>query len=179
MARVLIENCAGATHAQLVIDEFDSAERFPTPEALRAACLRLAEVCECGKAKWQHRDGGACRRFSGNPVEDDGLTKTAAGYAKFKESVPTIPGVPWEVALQVQSLKIGIRPASKDRARGDEECFLEACAAIRAGRQPDYKLLEARMRALFPWMWKGGSGSLVRAGASDRLKQLDGFARTE
>lgn len=179
LAAVLAKHCAGVTHARLVIEEFDEAERCPTVEALRAAARRLAEVCECGKAKWAHREGSACKRFSGNPVDDDGLTKTPTGYAKFRESVPVIPGVPWEVCLQVQSLKIGIRPASKERARGDEECFPEACAAIRAGREPDYKLLEAQMRALFPWMWKGGSGSLVRAGASDRLKQLDYFASTK
>ena len=175
LAGVLVDSCAGVTHAKFVIAEFDEAERCPTVESLRTAARRLAEVCECGKAKWQHRDGTACRMFQ--EADNDGFTKTATGYAKFRESVPMIPGVPWEVALQVQSLKIGIRPRSKENPLSDDEKFPEACAAIRAGREPDYKVLEDRMRELFPWMWRGGVVRGFNPGTTDRLKQLDYFAQ--
>lgn len=175
LARVLVEHTAGVIHARLVIEEFDEAETCPTPAALRAAADRLAEVCECGKAKWQHREGSACGRFAGKP-EDDGWTKTAAGYAKFRESVPLIDGVPWEVCLQVQSLKIGFLP-------GDTEKYPEACAAIRAGREPDYQLLQEQMNKLFPWLRIGAAGAKharMSAGTGDRLKQVaTGFARVE
>jgi hypothetical protein len=145
-AGVLIEFCESVTHARQVIEEFDSAEDCPTVEAIRSAAKRLAEVCECGKAKWAHREGGACRRFAAAPGEDDDQwQKSPEGYSKFRQSVPMIPGVPWEVALQVQSLKIGIRP-------GDGDKFPEAVAAIYAGRPIDYKILESQMRALFPNM---------------------------
>jgi hypothetical protein len=96
LARVLVESCGGPTHAQLVIDEFDEAEKCPTPDSLRATARRLGEICECGKAKGAHRAGDGCRRFSGAPADDDKWTKTAGGFAKFRQSVPRVPGVPWE-----------------------------------------------------------------------------------
>ncbi len=164
-AAVLVENCASVAHARAVISEFDEAPDCPTVEALRAAAKRLAEVCRCGKAKWAHREPGACRAFSGAPSEDEGWTKTAAGYTKFRQTVPPIPGVAWEVALQVQSLKISIRP-------GDDEKYPEACASVRAGRDPDYRLLESQMRALYPHMWKGSKG-LNTSSAKNVVASID------
>lgn len=169
-AAVLMD-CEGVSHARQTIAEFDAAEDCPTVEAIRSAAKRLAEVCECGKAKWQHRDGVACQRFNGKTGSEE-WTKTAGGYTKFRESIPMVEGVPWEVCLQAQSLKIGILPRSKERPRGDEEMFPEACAAIRAGREPDYKLLESQMRALFPRMWRSG-GRLASATVADRIADTD------
>jgi hypothetical protein len=198
LAEVLQKHCDGPTHARYVIDEFDEVTTCPSVAMLRDAANRLGEVCQCGKKKWQHRDKGACARFAGQPAEDDGLMKTATGYAKFRESVPVVSGVPWEVCLQAETtcINLGLRGSvggrkvehgrvidfeaeRQMRLQQDEQRFPELVRDLRAGQEPDYKLLESQMRALFPHMWKGGSGSLVRAGASDRLKQLDYFASTK
>lgn len=177
LAEVLLKNCAGVSHARLVIEEFDEAERCPTVEALRAAARRLAEVCECGKAKWQHREGGACRRFSANPLpEDDELTKTPTGYTKFRQSVPLVSGVPWEVCLQVESMRIDMgtkgSPPDNERLIRDYEHYPEAMESLRLGQEPDYKLLEAQMRARHPHMWKG-SRKLAEVLTADRLASID------
>lgn len=176
LAEVLQNHCDGATHARYVIDEFDEVTTCPSVAMLRDAANRLGEVCECGKAKWQHRDRGACARFAGRSEDDDGLTKTPTGYANFRESVPMIPGVPWEVCLQVASIRIGPR-------EHELEIYPEACAAIRAGREPDYKLLEEQMNKRFPWMRIGSAGAKharVSAGTGDRLKQVTtGYASTK
>lgn len=177
LARVLIETTDGPTHAQLVVDEFDEAEKCPTVEALRSAARRLAEICECGKPKWAHREPGACKRFTA-AQEGEGLTKTAGGYAKFRQSVPMIPGVPWEVALQVETIRInlGMRgsPPSQDAAI-DYKRYPEAVDAIRAGREPDYKLLESQMHALFPRVYRRSRESrrdFVTL-TSERLRDMD------
>jgi len=171
-AVVLIENCAGVSHARQTIAEFDDAEDCPTREAIRSAAKRLAEVCECGKAKWQHRDGVACKMFNTRTGSDEWIKGGDGGFSKFRDSIPMVEGVPWEVCLQAQSLKISIRPKSQTKAYDDEEAFPEACAAIRAGREPDYKLLEAQMRRLFPRMWRG-SRSVGAGTVADRIADVD------
>lgn len=176
LARVLIENCAGVTHAQQVIDEFDEAEKCPTVEALRAAARRLAEVCECGKAKWQHREGVACKRF--NSAAPDEWKKTEGGYSKFRQSVPLVPGVPWEVCLQVETIRIHLgkrgTPQSSSIAT-DYERFPQAVEALGSDRDPDYVLLESQMKALFPKVYRRSKESRrdFATLATDRLKDLE------
>lgn len=177
-AAVLVECCDGVAHARQVIEDFDSAEDCPTVDALRGAARRLGEICACGKPKWAHRDGGGCRMFNQAPAEDEGWTKTAGGFAKFRQSVPMIAGVPLEVALQVETIRIhmgkrGTPPNIQDW-RVCQERFPEAVAAIERGVEPDYKLVEAQMRALFPKVFKRSKSEQGQLRTvSDRIADMD------
>ena len=179
-AKILQDLCDGPTHAKLVIAEFDDAEDCPTPEALRCAALRLAEMCVCGKPKWQHREGtAACSGFS-TPTGAEKWEKTAEGYSMVRQSVPMIPGVTWVVALQVETIRIDLGhrslPADHARLQLDMKRFPEATTALYEKREPDYALLESQMRKLFPWMWKratGSSSSEELRTVSDRLRDID------
>lgn len=165
-ADVLMECCESVSHARLVIEEFDAAEDFHavTGDSIRSAAKRLAEVCQCGKAKWAHREGGACKRFGAAPAEDEEWTKTPTGYTQFRQSVPMVPGVRWEVCLQVEAMRIAMglkgTPPDDKRLILDYERFPDAMESLRLGQEPDYKLLESQMRVAFPLMWKGAKHRL-------------------
>lgn len=179
-AAVLIECCESVGHARQVIEEFDAAEDFNcvTGDALRSAAKRLAEVCECGKAKWAHREGDACRRFAGAETEEEKLVKAPTGYSQFKDSIEMIPGVPWGVALQVEAIRIHLGhrsiPRDEPKLSIDTQRYPEATQALYERREPDYKVLEAQMRALNPHMWKGSKrlGGEVRT-VTERIAQIE------
>lgn len=180
MAEVLMQFTAGVTHAQAAVDEYDG-ETCPTVEALRATCKRLAEPCRnCHTPMWAHGFRG-CKRYlspeSAPLVDDRGIMDAAEKIAREKLMVPMIPGVRWEICLQIQCLRIAVEEAYKDQEYYLKACreYPEAMADIRAKRDPDPKIVEKRYRELHPnvFMPAAGMGALSALDAMAKQANRD------
>lgn len=154
MAAILAASVANGKHAHAVIEEFDNG--FPTAEQVKAAARRMGEKCQCGFSRYEHAENG-CKSFVAVD-QDDFFTNTKRDTSKewrqFKNSVPLVDGVRWEVCLQVETIRIdlGMRgtPPDPQRIAADERDFPEAVAAIRAGREPNYKQIDSILAARIP-----------------------------
>ncbi|HKF26296.1 MAG TPA: hypothetical protein VKB24_09975 [Candidatus Acidoferrum sp.] len=145
MAEILAEAVESEAHAKSVIDAFDT--NFPTAAQLKRVARDLGEKCRCGVAKWQHGEKGCGSWYStaDKPYVAD-AAEDKRTWKQIRDIVPMIPGQRWEVCLAVENIKVdlGLRALPPDPARiaVDEKLHPEAVAAIRAGRAPDYKLIE-------------------------------------
>lgn len=157
MAEVLSHEAESEAHAEAIIAEFDNG--FPTAAQIKAAAKDLAEKCQCGVARYEHHKRG-CRSFA--TVDEFAPSETDRNaFNDFKHNaVPMIPGVRWEVCLQIETIKInlGLRsiPPSPAEISRNERDFREAVAAIRAGREPDPQPIEAVLKKRIPG-WNTGT----------------------
>lgn len=154
-ANVLAECSVSVDHARAVMEEFDA--EFPTLEQIRNVAYRLREKFDPEVRKRE-------RERSQQEKSDREALKTYA-----KRFVPDIPGVPWEIALQIQCLRIAHQEGPKDQAYLDAALrdFPEAMRDIRAGREPNPVYVERRYRELWPGVLSAkGTGVLA---AMERL----------
>jgi hypothetical protein len=150
VAGVLVECATSFGHAYAIINSFDT--NFPTAHELRKTAKELEEPCRCGITKWEHAQKG-CDHWYGTQdrpyIVTDNTKADRKAWSRTTDWVPQIPGVRWDVSLMVEDIYIalGLRDLPPDEVaiRKHEREFPEAVAAIRAGRQPDYKLVEEGM----------------------------------
>lgn len=131
MAKVIQRFCVSVDHARAAIEQFDAG--YPTVEQFRDVAWRLREKFD--------PETKAERDAEMRSVPHD--------VKKFvRKSVPLIPGVPWEVCLQLQCIRLSVKGEFEDdrqRLAGFEREFPETVADVRAGLEPDLNLLAARM----------------------------------
>lgn len=86
-AQVLVDECSEVSCGEMVIAEFDSAERFPTVSAIRQACRRLMEECRlCDGFRWQHtKPEDKCAGFLSKPEEGFEKPFTAEEQAEMEK----------------------------------------------------------------------------------------------
>lgn len=161
-AEVLAQCSISVEHATAVIDEFEAD--FPTIEQLRLVAYRLRANFD-PKAKAEESASRERERQERNTLKG------------LRESVPLIPGVRWEICLQIQCLRIAVSEAFKDQAYYMQCCkeYPEAMADIREKRDPDPAIVERRYLALHPGIFiPKGMGALktleaIASGASSDL----------
>jgi len=146
-AHVLTHCCISVSHARAVINEFDTD--FPTLEQLRGVAFRLRPQFD------PHA----------RAIEDEQRKREEQERRALKglhDSVPLIPGVPWEICLQIQCLRIAVQEAYKEQAYylAALKDYPEAMTDIRAGLDPDPEMVEKRYRALHPTWRPRGSAAL-------------------
>lgn len=147
-AQVLRECTLSVSHARAVVDEFETD--FPTLEQIRSVAFRLRE------------------NFGGkkpDPVPTHQQLEEAWRGLKDKLAVPEIPGRRWEVSLVVQCIRIALGQCGGVSGRESlpeyERDFPEAVKALRAGREPDYALVEMKLATLIP-TWSSVKVPLAR-----------------
>lgn len=177
LAEVLVFHTEGVNHAGAAVAEFDDRD-CPTVSELRSAAIRLGEKCKCGSGRWAHPRPNCQRFFS---VDDEDFPPPAKILNQVKQFVPLLPGVPWEVCLQVQCLRIYVRDPRSDMGKGPEyeRWFSEALKDIRAGLDPDYGLVTKRMAEKAPHAFRGLAipGAVQQINEQNRLRSAREIAR--
>ena len=147
-AAVLMDCSISVEHARAIIEEFEAD--FPSLEQLRSTAYRLRVKFD-PKAKEEEAATRERERQERNALKG------------LRESVPLIPGVRWEICLQIQCLRIAVSEAFKDQAYYMQCCkeYPEAMADIREKRDPDPAIVERRYLALHPGIFiPKGMGAL-------------------
>ena len=148
VAHVLMECSISVEHARAIVEEFEGD--FPTMEQIRSTGFRLRAKFD-PKAKAEEAATRERERQERNALKG------------LRESVPLIPGVRWEICLQIQCLRIAVSEAFKDQAYYMQCCkeYPEAMADIRDKRDPDPAIVERRYKELHPGIFiPKGMGAL-------------------
>jgi len=149
-AASILRDCSiSVEHARAIMEEFEAD--FPTIQQIRATAYRLRPKFD-PKARAE---------------EDENRKREAQERAALKglhQSVPLIPGVRWEICLQIQCLRIATQEERLDPGFYQKALveFPEAMADIRAGLDPDPAVVETRYRALHP-AWRPAGMSALSA----------------